>query len=62
MKLRFDIVFKRGTREVARVPGCELPEEAANALTVAEVGEQAIQAEQLLEKLTGLRVHIEQVL
>lgn len=59
MKLRFNITFKSGQKVVAVVEG-KTDVEAAN-LTVADVHERTIETEQFLEKLTGLRVHIEQV-
>ena len=58
MNLRFQIVFKRGQTVVATVAG--IKETDGEHLTVGEL-EQVIPTEQLLEKLLGLRVHIEQV-
>ena len=60
MKLRFRITFKASTETVAVVEGRESGIDAAD-LTVADVHEGVINAEQFLERLTGLRVHIEQV-
>lgn len=54
--LKFKLTFKRGNEVVAVVEGRERPE---NALTVGDVGERLIETEQYLERLTGLRVHIE---
>lgn len=59
MKLQFNVTFKRGTKTVAVVEGQRVID-AAN-LTIAEVVENVTEAEAFLEKLTGLRVHIEQV-
>ena len=59
MKLQFKITFKNGTKTVSEVLGRE-DVGAAERLTVGDVIEGVITAEQFLEKLTGLRVHIEQ--
>lgn len=59
MKLAFKITFKKGMKTVAVVEGDA--KEAAD-LTVGDVTELVLQTEQFLEKLTGHRVHIEQVL
>lgn len=59
MKLRFKVTFKRGQRTVAEVLGQD--EVDVTRLTVGEVVQQVTETEQFLEKLTGLRVHIEQV-
>ena len=60
MKMQFTVTFKQGTKTVAEVMGRENPN--AGELTINEVVEEVAKAEQFLEKLTGLRVHIEQVL
>ncbi len=60
MELQFKITFKQGTREVGSIIGRRpMP---ARDLTIEEVTQQVQETEQFLEKLTGLRVHIEQVL
>lgn len=59
MKLQFKITFKQGTKTVAEVTGRE---GLGETLTVGDVVERVTETEQFLEKLTGLRVHIEQVL
>lgn len=56
--MRFNIIFKKGMETVARVEG--IRDVAKEDLTLSEL-EKAIQTEQLLEKLTGLRVHVEEV-
>lgn len=60
MKMQFEIVFKNGPKTVTIVRGREEGIETAN-LTVADVTEQVLATEQFIEKLTGLRVHINQV-
>jgi hypothetical protein len=59
MKLAFRITFKKGPKVVAVVEG---DGKDAGELTVAEVTDKVIETEQFLERLTGLRVHIEQAL
>lgn len=59
MKLQFELVFKRGQKEVARVVGTELSGERATSLTIGDVVEKVSETEQFLERLTGLRVHIQ---
>jgi hypothetical protein len=59
MKLAFRIVFKKGPKVVAEVEG---DGKDAGQLTVQEVTETVVATEQFLERLTGLRVHIEQVM
>jgi hypothetical protein len=56
MKLRFNVVFKRGARTVHEIEG--IREVDGDDITVGELGEKVIQTEQFLEKLTGLRCHI----
>ena len=60
MKLQFKLTFKQGTKTVAEVTGLENRIEAAN-LTIEDVTENVIKTEQFIERLTGLRLHIEQV-
>lgn len=60
MKLQFKVTFKSGTKTIAEVAGREDIIDARN-LTVEDVVEKVVETEQFLEKLTGLRVHIEQV-
>lgn len=57
MRLMFKLVFKRGQETVAEVQGHEID---SDNVTVADM-QRVIETEQFLEKLTGLRVHIEQV-
>jgi hypothetical protein len=59
--MKFNVVFKLGSHVVAEVKGNR--EMVDPAITFREVGledfgAQVIQAEQTLERLTGLRVHI----
>lgn len=58
MKLQFQVTFKRGQKTVAVIDGDG--KDAAD-LTVAEVTEKIYECEALLERLTGCRVHIEQI-
>jgi hypothetical protein len=58
MKLRFAITLKKGASTVARAEGLERD---PSALTVEEVNEKVIATEQFIERLTGLRCHIEQI-
>ena len=60
MKMQFKLTFKQGTKTIGEVTGRENPD--AGNLTISEVTEKVIETEQFIEKLTGLRVHIEQVL
>lgn len=55
-ELRFKIIFKQGPATVAEIVGIPRP---LDALTAGDVGERIIETEQYLERLTGLRVHIE---
>ena len=55
-RMTFEVVFKSGNRTVATVEGQR--EVEAQHMTVHELGVQVPEAEQFLEKLTGLRVHI----
>ena len=59
MKLAFKITFKKGPKVIAEIEG---DGKDAGSLTVQEVTETVIATEQFLERLTGLRVHIEQCL
>jgi hypothetical protein len=56
--MKFEIVFKKGVNVVRRVPGQRSlkPED----LTLREA-EQILETEKFLEKLTGLRVWINQI-
>lgn len=56
--LRFHVRFLSGQTVVAEIPGIR-PIDSAT-LTVGDM-QDVVATEQLLEKLTGLRVHIEQV-
>lgn len=60
MKLQFKLTFKQGTKTVAEVIGREDCPNAAN-LTLEELHDGVVKTEQFVEKLTGLRLHIEQV-
>jgi hypothetical protein len=60
MKLQFKVTAKSGTKTVAEVTGREGGVEAAT-LTVDDMVRGVHEAEAFLEKLTGLRWHIEQV-
>lgn len=59
MQLAFRIKFLKGTKTVAEIMG---DVKGGENLTIAEVTEKVVETEQFLEKLTGHRVHIEQVL
>lgn len=59
MKLQYRITVKNGTKTVTEVLGKEGI--AGEKLTLAEVVDKVLEAEDLLEKLTGYRFHIEQV-
>ena len=59
MKLRFEVVVKRGLETVATIHGQR--DIDASALTLEELGEKLTQMEAFLEKLTGLRFHIMQI-
>lgn len=54
MKLIFSLVVKAGTKTLAEVKGREIDGD----LTVQEVTEKVVATEQFLERLTGLRFHI----
>ena len=58
VEFQFKITFKEGQQVQAVVTGRK---DVAKNLTMGECAEGILQAEQFLEKLTGLRVHIEQV-
>jgi len=55
MKVRFDVVFKNGPKELARIEGRERDE--GDILTIAS---EVLATEAFLERLTGHRVHIEE--
>ena len=52
---RFTITVKRGPETEARIEGRD---GVADKITVGELGDKIIQAEIFLERLTGLRFHI----
>ena len=52
--MKTKIVFKQGPKVVAEVAG-----EITSGVTVHEVATEVVKTEQFLERLTGLRVHIE---
>jgi hypothetical protein len=54
--MKFRIIFKRGINTVAQVVGGEI---SKDLLSMADL-ERVIETEQYLERLTGLRVHIEE--
>lgn len=54
-KVKFEIVFKKGVKTLALVEG---DAKDIDHLTVRDITERVIEAEQFLERLTGLRVHI----
>jgi hypothetical protein len=58
MDFRYKITFKLGHLVKAEVLGEPKSDEH---LTIKDVGERIIETEQYLEKITGLRVHIDQV-
>lgn len=58
MTFRFNVTFLEGVRRVARIEG--KVDLTPDELTVADVN-GVVLLEQQLEKLTGYRVHIEQV-
>lgn len=60
MKLQFKLTFKQGTKTIAEVVGLA-DRIQAGSLTVEDVTENVIKTEQFVEKLTGLRLHIEQI-
>jgi hypothetical protein len=62
VKFKFNVIFKKGSKVIAEVKGGEMPEIVTGMLTLQELTEKVIETEQFLEKLTGMRVHIEQVL
>jgi hypothetical protein len=53
--MKFDLVFKKGLCTVARVEGVREVQTDEIPMSIAE---RVIDVEALLEKLTGLRVHI----
>ena len=58
MILQFKITLKRGQKTVAEVEGFDVRDDLP---TVADVTAKIFETEQHIEKLTGLRCHIEQV-
>lgn len=57
--LRFKLVFKRGPKVVAEVEGVRPV--APSEITLAELQDKVIETEAFIEKMTGLRCHIEQI-
>lgn len=55
-KIRFNITVKSGAKTLALVTGLD---KDPRDITVADIGEAVIAAEQFLERLTGLRFHID---
>jgi hypothetical protein len=55
-KIRFDITVKSGAKTLAVVAGLDKDPES---LTVDDIGERIIETEQFLERLTGLRFHLD---
>lgn len=60
VEMQFKITFKKGPEIVAEIPG--IVQLNSDDLTVQEAAEKVLRTEAFLEKLLGLRVHIEQVL
>lgn len=58
MRVQFTLTFKQGTNTVATVTGREGGIDAAD-ITIGDVVENVTKTEQFLERLTGLRVHID---
>ena len=56
MTVRYKLTFKFGPEVIAVVEGRERP---MDALNVGDITQRIIETEQYLERLTGLRVHIE---
>lgn len=61
MTMKFTVTFKRGPETVAVIQGREF-ETRESQLTIGEITDKVVETEQFLEKLTHLRVHIEQVM
>lgn len=61
MKLKFKITVKNGPKIVAEFEGQREIDTSDGTITVADVHDKVLECEQHLEKLTGLRFHIEQV-
>lgn len=59
MKIQFKVTYKNGAKVVSEVLGREC--DSAADMTLSAVTEKVIETEQFMEKLTGLRCHIEQV-
>ena len=59
MELRFVVTFKLGQNVVATIEGQRAVQ--LEDLTIDEVTVKTTETEVFLEKLTGLKVHIEQV-
>lgn len=52
--MKFSITFKKGIKTVAHIVGVEI---SKDLLSMSDL-EKVIEVEQYLERLTGLRVHI----
>ena len=59
MKLQFKLTFKRGAKTIAEVIGEE--DIDAASMTVEDLVEGVQNAEHFIQRLTGLRLHIEQI-
>ena len=56
--MRFEVIFKEGMSEIATVRGIkDIPSEEIGTVEFVAL----LSAEQFIEKLTGLRVHINEV-
>ena len=58
MELKYSLTFKRGEETVATIVGYPV---SPGSVTVEDATSKIIEAEHYLEKMTGLRVHINQV-
>ncbi len=58
-KLRFRVVIKNGERQIANICGTDGP--LTTGTMTVEDAQRIPETEQFLERLTGLRFHIEQV-
>ena len=55
MNRKFRIVVKQGTKTVAEIEGRE---GVADKITIGELAEKTVETEAFLERITGLRFHI----
>ena len=60
VEMQFNVTFKRGQVIVVTIEGERLLN--GDDLTLEEASQKVLRTEAFLEKLTGLRVHIEQVI